>query len=240
MTVPLDPKSAFDDQDAEYISHDKPLLQMSLEEVVDLYYRQECKRSRSKDDEQKAAVQIDADVWPACLKGSLQLFADATPARSVATLTKCAMYSMARWFSDVLGLGDVVEAYKKTDALVRQIPDPFLQKTLLDQLEAATLRLPEPDSGRMQVEVAGWFRSRVGAYASRLGITSAGLVGIGLEWFLTTTDQSELDRTNITHRYQRDARLVEIYAVERLMDFDLLRSKAHLRVEHHNKYSAGR
>lgn len=218
-----------DDQDAEYVGSDRPILELSLEEVVDLYYRQECKRGRNKEPESKAAAQVDGGTWPAQLRGSLDLFADATSARSRSTLTKCAVYPMARWFSDVLRLDALVEDYKQTDKCVREIREPFLQKTLMEQLEASTLRLPEPESRRMQVEIIGWFQRRLSRYAERLGIHQNFLLGIGLEWFLSTVKDISMDETNIVHRYHRDARLMEMYVTERRMDLLQIRGKAELR-----------
>jgi len=221
--------SAFEDeQDIEYVRHIHDLLDMSLEDVVNCYSDQERRRSRDVKPVGRAEVRAHSTGWPAQLISSLDKYSLYTSAsKSRATLTKCGVYPINRWFTDVLGLEQLYTLYQKVDSTARQIPDPFLNKEFIQKLEAPVFSCPEPDDTKnATVALIGWFQSRAIRYGRALGISYITLVGMSYEWWLTTTEQANIDPTNIVHRYCRDAQLLEIYIDERRKELEHLNSVA--------------
>ncbi len=216
-----------DDQDAEFIGQQSDMADMTLEQVVSRYADQESRRSRSKEPESKAEIRAHSTGWPSQLISSLDKYAVFTEARSRATLTKCGIYPISYWFVNVLDLERVSLIYDETDSAVRQIPDPFLNKTLNERLESPVYACPEPDNKRdAAVAIVGWFSKKVSAFAKSLGMSYITLLGIGYEWLLTTTEQANIDPTNITQRYCRDVRLLEVYVQERAAELDYIKRVA--------------
>lgn len=216
-----------DDQDAEFIGSQWDVATMTLEQVVGIYAHQERGRSRDAKPEGRAEVQAHSTTWPTQIVSSLGVFAARTAAnRSLATMTKCGVYPISYWFSQVLKLDQIASSYEAVDLVGRQIKDPDLNRTFLKQLEVVQFGCAQPETKEETIALVGWFKSRSARYAKTLGMAYPILVGMGYEWWLTTTEQANLDPTNITQRYWRDARLLEIFCRERLEQLQYLESIA--------------
>jgi hypothetical protein len=216
-----------DDQDAEFLGNQWDIATMTLEQVVDKYAHQERRRSRDAKPEGRSEIPAHGTTWPSQVVDSLSVFSAHTAAnRSLATLTKCGSYPIAYWYACVLKLDDIATLYEAVDLTGRQIQNLFLNSTFLEQLNIQQFPCPEPETKEKTLYLISWFKSKAVRYAKALGMAYPILVGIGYEWWLTTTEQAHLDPTNITQRYWRDARLLEVFCHERLSQLRYLENVA--------------
>jgi len=175
------------------------LSKMSLEEVV----------LRFKDVEKKRNSRVEPDgeqeVFWAIRHAPVELISSIKVASehlgvSRAVLTKCMSRQVADWYSNSLGLGDLVSTYKEIYAKIKRRTYTVLRIQAENPSKFSFAQQPELISA--SVNTIRWVVAKLDDIHVVVGMNVTDLLLAGFCWSLTTLDNCDWDSENVIHSFQ--------------------------------------